>query len=54
MKNESKKTVSKEEIVEILSVVMRDEFCGNMVSSGNKIVLRLPQGETFRVTVENA
>ena len=54
MKNESKKTVSKEEIAEILSVVMRDEFRGNMVSSGNKIVLRLPQGETFRVTVENA
>ena len=40
------------EVAEVLSVIMRDDFCGNIARFGNKVVLRFPNGETFSITVE--
>lgn len=51
MKYESKKVVTKEEIAATLSVMIRDDFIGNVACSENKVVLRLSSGETFFITV---
>ena len=52
MKNERRATAKEEQVAEILSVIARDDFCGSVACFGNKILLRLPQGDTFCVTVE--